>query len=110
MRTRWKSTPYNTFLWRMQPRRLDTTSLRDAMLAVSGQFNLTLPVGSAVARTGEGRVPMQDWHATILHLLGLDGDQLTYRYAGRDICLTDVNVPHFIRWAQLRFDSKSGAP
>lgn len=31
-----------------------------------------------------------DWHATILHLLGLDHTQLTYRYAGRDFRLTDV--------------------
>ena len=38
----------------------------------------------------EGRVHMHDWHATILHLLGLDHEQLTYRYAGRDMRLTDV--------------------
>lgn len=31
-----------------------------------------------------------DWHATILHLLGLDHTKLTYRYAGRDFRLTDV--------------------
>ena len=31
-----------------------------------------------------------DLHATILHLLGLDHTQLTYRYAGRDFRLTDV--------------------
>ncbi len=31
-----------------------------------------------------------DWHATILHLLGLDHKKLTYRYAGRDYRLTDV--------------------
>jgi hypothetical protein len=29
-------------------------------------------------------------HATILHLLGLDHEQLTYRFAGRDFRLTDV--------------------
>lgn len=38
----------------------------------------------------EGRVHMHDWHASILHLLGLDHEQLTYRYAGRDMRLTDV--------------------
>jgi len=32
-----------------------------------------------------------DWHATILHLLGLDHEKLTYRYAGRDFRLTDVS-------------------
>lgn len=31
-----------------------------------------------------------DWHATMLHLLGLDHKRLTYRYAGRDFKLTDV--------------------
>lgn len=34
---------------------------------------------------------IHDWHATILHLLGLDHQQLTYRYAGRDFRLTDVH-------------------
>ncbi len=38
----------------------------------------------------EGKVHIHDWHATILHLLGLDHEQLTYRYAGRDFRLTDV--------------------
>jgi hypothetical protein len=38
----------------------------------------------------EGKVHVHDWHATILHLLGLDHERLTYRYAGRDMRLTDV--------------------
>ena len=38
----------------------------------------------------ENRVHMHDLHATILHLLGVDHEQLTYRYAGRDFRLTDV--------------------
>lgn len=37
-----------------------------------------------------GKVHMHDWHATILHLLGLDHERLTYRYAGREMRLTDV--------------------
>ena len=37
-----------------------------------------------------GRVHMHDVHATLLHLLGLDHEQLTYRYAGRNFRLTDV--------------------
>ncbi len=37
-----------------------------------------------------GKVHIHDWHATILHLLGLDHERLTYRYAGRDMRLTDV--------------------
>ena len=38
-----------------------------------------------------GRVHIHDWHATILHLLGLDHERLTYRYSGRDMRLTDVH-------------------
>jgi hypothetical protein len=38
----------------------------------------------------EGKMHIHDWHATILHLLGLDHEKLTYRYAGRDMRLTDV--------------------
>jgi hypothetical protein len=37
------------------------------------------------------KVHMHDLHATILHLLGLDHERLTYRYAGRDFRLTDVH-------------------
>ena len=39
----------------------------------------------------EGKVTMPDLHATILHLLGLDHERLTYRHAGRDHRLTDVS-------------------
>ena len=38
----------------------------------------------------EDPVSVHDLHATILHLLGLDHERLTYRYAGRDFRLTDV--------------------
>jgi hypothetical protein len=41
-------------------------------------------------RAVQGRVHIHDLHATILHLLGLDHERLTYRYAGRDFRLTDV--------------------
>jgi hypothetical protein len=37
-----------------------------------------------------GRVHVHDFHATILHLLGLDHERLTFRHAGRDYRLTDV--------------------
>jgi hypothetical protein len=36
-------------------------------------------------------VHVHDYHATILHLMGLDHTRLTYRYAGRDFRLTDVS-------------------
>jgi hypothetical protein len=39
---------------------------------------------------GANEVHIHDFHATILHLLGLDHEQLTYRHAGRDFRLTDV--------------------
>jgi hypothetical protein len=39
---------------------------------------------------GENRVHVHDFHATILHLLGLDHERLTFRHAGRDYRLTDV--------------------
>jgi hypothetical protein len=38
----------------------------------------------------EGKTHVHDWHATILHLLGLDHERLVYRYAGRDMRLTDL--------------------
>ncbi len=37
-----------------------------------------------------GRMHTTDLHATLLALMGLDHEQLTYRYAGRDFRLTDV--------------------
>ncbi len=37
------------------------------------------------------KVHMHDLHATLLHLLGLDHERLTYRYAGRNFRLTDVH-------------------
>ncbi len=38
----------------------------------------------------ENKVHIHDLHATILHLMGMDHERLTYRYAGRDFRLTDV--------------------
>lgn len=42
-------------------------------------------------RAVQDRVHIHDLHATILHLLGLDHERLTYRYASRDFRLTDVS-------------------
>ena len=41
-------------------------------------------------RASEDTVHVHDFHATILHLLGFDHEKLTYRHAGRDYRLTDV--------------------
>jgi hypothetical protein len=38
----------------------------------------------------QGKVHMHDMHATLLHLMGMDHERLTFRYAGRDFRLTDV--------------------
>ena len=35
-------------------------------------------------------ISVNDLHATILHLAGIDHERLTYRYSGRDFRLTDV--------------------
>jgi hypothetical protein len=39
----------------------------------------------------QDKVHMHDLHATVLHLLGLDHEKLTFRHAGRDFRLTDVH-------------------
>ncbi|MEZ5362548.1 MAG: DUF1501 domain-containing protein [Bryobacterales bacterium] len=39
----------------------------------------------------ENRKSVYDFHATILHLMGLNHEKLTYRYNGRDMRLTDVH-------------------
>jgi cytochrome c553 len=48
--------PGNTLLWKMNKRRLDAESLRDATLAVSGQLDLSRPAGSLVSEVGDGFV------------------------------------------------------
>jgi hypothetical protein len=51
-------------------------------------YGETDELGFNVARDG---VHIHDLQATILHLLGLDHERLTFRYAGRDFRLTDVH-------------------
>jgi hypothetical protein len=50
-------------------------------------FGATDELGMAVT---EDKVTVHDLHATILHLLGLDHEKLTFRYAGREFRLTDI--------------------
>ncbi|PQO35104.1 DUF1501 domain-containing protein [Blastopirellula marina] len=49
-------------------------------------------------KTVENRLMIHDLHATMLHLLGVDHERLTFRFSGRDMRLTDVhgNVIHDI--------------
>jgi hypothetical protein len=42
-------------------------------------------------QVAENEVHVHDFHATILHLLGLDHEKLTFRHAGRDFRLTDIH-------------------
>jgi hypothetical protein len=51
-------------------------------------YGETDEIGATVAENG---VHVHDFHATILHLLGIDHTRLTYRHAGRDYRLTDVH-------------------
>lgn len=51
-------------------------------------YGSTDDFGMSVA---ENKVQLHDLHATILHLMGFDHQQLTYRYSGRDFRLTDVH-------------------
>jgi hypothetical protein len=59
------------------------------------QYGATDEMGGTAV---EGIIDNRDLHATILHLLGLDHERLTYRYAGRDFRLTDTagQVAHAI--------------
>jgi hypothetical protein len=50
-------------------------------------YGATDEIGAKVA---ENKVHVHDFHATILHLLGIDHERLTYRHGGRDYRLTDV--------------------
>ncbi|MCE2880992.1 MAG: DUF1501 domain-containing protein [Planctomycetaceae bacterium] len=50
-------------------------------------FGSTNEIGDSAV---DGVMDIHDWHATVLHLCGLDHERLTYRHAGRDFRLTDV--------------------
>jgi hypothetical protein len=50
-------------------------------------YGETDEIGATVA---DNKVHVHDFHATILHVLGINHERLTYRYGGRDFRLTDV--------------------
>jgi len=70
--------------------RIVVTSLR-----MSADLERSGDLARHVAKLARLRFPNSavpgDLHATILHLLGLDHEMLTYRYAGRDFRLTNVS-------------------
>jgi arylsulfatase A-like enzyme len=57
-------------------------------------YGRTDDLGGTVA---ENPVHVHDFHATILHLLGIDHERFTYRYQGLDQRLTGVEPAHAIR-------------
>ena len=51
-------------------------------------YGETCPFGYNVVKD---EVRVRDFHATLLHVLGIDHERLTFRHAGRDFRLTDVH-------------------
>ena len=51
-------------------------------------YGATDPMGREAV---DGRIYIHDRHTTILHMLGLNHERLTYQHAGRDFRLTDVH-------------------
>ncbi|TLD70948.1 DUF1549 domain-containing protein [Phragmitibacter flavus] len=54
--TNFAADPENSQIWRMNKRRLDAESIRDATLAISGQLDLRPPIGSPIAMRGNGPI------------------------------------------------------
>lgn len=54
----------------------------------------TCPFGYNIVKDG---VPVRDFHATILHLLGIDHERLTYKFQGLDARLTGVEEAHILQ-------------
>ena len=73
---------------RPQPRHHDRL---DGRSRHPGRPGHRAPATISATRRPEQRVSPHDLHATILHLLGIDHERLTYRYNGRDMRLTDVH-------------------
>ncbi len=77
----------------------DHHSLGFAMWLAGGGVKAGLAYGATDefgCHAVENRIHVHDLHATILHLMGLDHERLTYRYSGRDFRLTDVHG-HVVR-------------
>ncbi len=71
----------------------DHHNLGFTMWMAGGGVRGGMSYGSTDEHGGEAvddKVHIHDWHATLLHLMGLDHEKLTYRYAGRDFRLTEV--------------------
>lgn len=64
---------------------IDDDATRRELLTATGM----LVIGPEMLAE-QDKVHVHDFHATVLHLLGIDHERLTYRYGGRDFRLTDV--------------------
>ena len=72
------------------PRRNILRSAVAGSLLMPGILHQLLADDAARGVAKDG-VHVHDFHATILHLMGLDHERLTYRHTGRDYRLTDVH-------------------
>ena len=68
----------------------DTT--KKTIKVYKGMESCSIPqdVHTSLMAAVEKKMHINDLHATMLYLLGLDHEKLTYRYSGRDYRLTDV--------------------
>ncbi len=56
-------------------------------------YGETCPFGYNIVKDG---VRVRDFHATILHLLGIDHERLSYKFQGLDARLTGVEESHVL--------------
>lgn len=80
-------TPHGTGSGRGHNNRGYTTWMAGGGVKGGFSYGATDEIG---AEAVENRMHYHDWHATILHLLGLDHKKLTYKHAGRDFRLTNI--------------------
>lgn len=85
--TEFGRTPFDAGLGRNHWHRAFTCLLAGAGVRGGMAYGASDAYGIDVA---ENPCHVHDYHATILHLMGLDHERLTYRHAGRDYRLTDV--------------------
>ena len=89
--TEFGRTPFNDSRRRQGPR---ASPLGLLLLAGrrgrEGRASSTARPTNTASTSANDPVHVHDFHATILHLLGLDHERLTYRHTGRDYRLTDV--------------------
>ena len=87
-------TPYAENRKKDKPAGRDHHSTAFSMLLAGGGVKPGFAYGQSDElgmNASEKAMHVHDFHATLLHLMGLDHTQLTYRYSGRDFRLTDVH-------------------